>query len=699
MGTGPAHPDQTAIWEHAIARARLGVWDWDFRTDSCVYSDSWFQMLGYAPGELPQRSDLWLSLTHPDDRERAVHSGDLHISGSTESIETELRLRHKDGHWIWVLDRGGIIERDETGRPVRLVGVQTDISPQKAVESELHQANQRVRLALEASDIGIWQFDFETGRTLWDARTRTIYGLEPIIGDQPSDLWKQMVHPEDRARTEKAHSLEHMEQGTLRMRYRIIRSDGELRHVETLAKLFPVLGSKGRLIGTIRDVTEEEERQRQLDWAAKHDDLTGLFNRAAFEALLRTKIASADTAPFAIFYIDLDYFKALNDSAGHSAGDAALKRIGQSLRAILPNACLARLGGDEFAILHDLGEGEPEAIADRILASVRRVGTKGGFGHTQLGASIGITVIRDQQTSPDDALARADDACYAAKSRGRNRWSTFSPDATVSSGLTAARLVADLVDAKSEGRLELYGQEIRRLNVAFVPSARIEVLARLFTRQGQIISPAEFIPATERFGMASALDRWIVQTALAKFGSALAGSGDISLSFNLSAQTLSDPLLWDFIEAACAEAKVLPKSLVFEITETAAFTNMRAAERFVRKARKAGFKISLDDFGSGLSSFSYLRRFPVDSIKIDGSFIENLKTSRFDREVVRAISEIAGSLGYDVIAERIEDEATLEILHDLQIPLGQGFLMHRPEPLGDIIARFVGTRDQMRTGV
>jgi EAL domain-containing protein (putative c-di-GMP-specific phosphodiesterase class I) len=203
---------------------------------------------------------------------------------------------------------------------------------------------------------------------------------------------------------------------------------------------------------------------------------------------------------------------------------------------------------------------------------------------------------------------------------------------------------------------------------------------------GQFVPPCEFIPAAERFGMAAALDRWLIKTALHRFGSVLGASSKNRLSFNLSAHTLSDPSLWDFIEQAASEGRAAASSLGFEITETAAFTDVEAAERFVRQARSQGAHISLDDFGAGLSSFSYLRRFPVDSIKIDGSFIENIETSAFDRQVVSSIADIANTLGSSVVAERIERPATLKILQELGVEHGQGFLMHRPEPLEPLLS-------------
>lgn len=679
----PDVPLEANALKHAVQRARLGVWDWDLRTDTCAYSDGWFEMLGYRPDELPPASDLWIRLTHPEDRERAILSGEKHLAGDAAEIETEIRLRHKDGRWIWVLDRGGIIERDPQGRPLRVVGVQTDITRQKLTEEQLVEVNQRFELALEASDIGIWQFDKDTGISFWDQRTRAIFGLPPDSGDLVPGIWHQYLHPEDKQAAEEAHEQTTGE--TRNIRYRIVRADGEVRHVETLTRLVPVLGTSGRLTGTIRDVTEEVERQRELAWAASHDALTGLLNRSAFEEILAEHVANADEAPFSLLFIDLDYFKAINDSAGHAAGDVTLKAISAGLKDVAGRATVARLGGDEFVVMLRADDGDPIVVSEAILDLIRDV-TRSLSHKTATGASIGIAGITSPAIGPADAMSRADDACYAAKQAGRNQWSVFEVDRPFSSGLTAAQLVADLADAKLDGRLRLFGQEIRRLADPMGEAVRVEVLARLYSRDGDMILPTELISAAERFGVAAALDRWIIRAALLEFGARL---GPVILGLNLSAHTLSDASLWDFVERTRAEAGVPSSQICFEITETAAFTDASSAETFVRRARAEGYRIALDDFGAGLSTFSYLRQFPVDTIKIDGSFIERIAESALDKESVRSMCRVAAVLGCDLVAEKIERQDSLEVLRDLGVHYGQGFLMHRPEPLPDLLARIV----------
>ncbi|BCG95439.1 EAL domain-containing protein [Mesorhizobium sp. 131-2-1] len=678
------------FWALALERAHLGVWDWNVASGDCYYSPTWWRMLGYEDGELAASSELWLELTHPNDRKRALESGERHIAGLTPSIETELRLRHKDGHWVWVLDRGGIVERDADGRPLRLMGVQTDITRQKEAEAALDEVNVRFRLALAASGTGIWHYDIATNRSFWDARSREIFGLVADTDEVSADLWHTFLHPDDKEATERAHLPPPGSEAVTASQYRIIRRDGEIRHLESLVRFIACAGGAGQILGTVRDITEDKKRSQELTYAANHDALTGLWNRAAFDRLLADHIATPRRLPLAVFYVDLDYFKALNDFAGHAAGDLALKSIAAGILASLPSSAhAARLGGDEFALLvPNCGQAEAERLAGAVLAAVRNAELAATT--RKLAASIGIAFVSDRDTRVADALACADDACYAAKAAGRNRFAVFSVEtASGSGGLNAARLAADLVDAMEDGRLKLFGQQIHRLGLPWRDSRQVEVLARLSARNGKMIPPGEFISVAERFGIASRLDRWIVRAALELHGAAMR-SGAVSLDFNLSAQTLSDPQLWEFVDTVIAETGAPPAGIGFEITETAAVTNFDAAEAFVRKARERHCRVSLDDFGAGMSSFEYLRRFPVDAIKIDGSFVEHIAESRFDREIVSAISGIARSLGCGVVAEKIEQRVALDILSDMGVAYGQGYLLHRPEPLEAIVARAVG---------
>lgn len=674
------------VLDHGIRRARLGVRDWDLQTDQCAYSDSWFEMLGYRPGEIEQTSDLWMRLTHPDDLEVAQESGDRHLRGETSEIETELRLRHKDGRWIWVLDRGGVVERDSHGRPTRMIGMQADITRQKTAEIELQGLNERFRIALDATDVGIWEFDHGTDKSYWDERTCRIFGLAEQRG--PGDDWHAFLHPDDQASAVLAH--EAVSENTSEIPYRIIRKDGEVRHVTSLARLVTAPGRSDRVVGTIRDVTEQVNRTQALAWAATHDSLTGLLNRAEFERLVEKQLSRRRAGcDLAVLYIDLDYFKAVNDAGGHAAGDTALCEAATVLSVLGSVGCVARLGGDEFAVSGEWSRSEAERLARTIIDAIGNTETAKRL-HVDLGASVGIAFLDESCRTVSDFIARADDACFAAKARGRNGWAMFGESGLESSGLTAARLVSDMADAKHERRLVLFGQEIRSVASPHNRAEHIEVLTRMFTREGGIVMPGQFISAAERFGMAAALDRWVITSALEDFAQVLEGR---ALAFNLSAQTISDATFWSFVEDAVGRSGTDPSCVWFELTETAAMTNTSAARSFMRSARSGGFKLALDDFGKGLSSFGYLRDFEIDCLKIDGSIVSNLRTSKLDRKIVSCLRDISTELGCELIAECVEDTETLRILVDEGVDLAQGYFLHRPEELGSVLER--GRRDRV----
>ncbi|WP_172982702.1 EAL domain-containing protein [Phyllobacterium sp. SYP-B3895] len=805
-------------WSFALESAGLGVWDSNLVTGQCYYSSTWKRMLGYREDELGDSGDLWLTLIHPDDKQRAIESGQRHIAGEIPQIETEFRLRHKDGHWVWVLDRGRVVEWDADGKPTRMIGVQTDITDQKNAEHQLALLNQRVELALDAGQIGLWHFNIETETVLWDRRMREIFGIGSGTDEVPRATWHHLLHPEDAAIAEQAVEATFKTGIPMKTSYRIVKPDGEVRHVYALARLVKREGMPEMLMGSIWDITEQvhsaealarekdlyrvtlqsigdavlttnvddiitfanpaaerlllrsaseligapvsgalrlvdevsehvltsstmramenrstvdrvenavvvrsdgERRsirdlaspifntagavtgsvlvvqdvtnarnlQRELSHAATHDTLTGLLNRRAFEVATASILASPDRR-HALLYIDLDRFKMVNDTLGHAAGDALLKLATASMNSVLPHdAVIGRLGGDEFAaVLPSANPEDTKAIAERLIEEIRKVRLEWDGKLQEIGASVGIAFLDDPNLTLNEAVARADAACYAAKAEGRNRTAIYDENTgAAKENLASVQAASGILEALAEGRLEIYGQEIREISDTTENTVYIEILSRMRAPDGTLIAPAEFIPAAERFGLMGIVDRWIIEHTLEQYGERLMATDKVAIALNLSANTISDPTLWSFIKTTTERTNVSPSRLIFEITETTAVNNYEAAENFVKEARAAGCRISLDDFGAGLSSFGYLHHFDVDSIKIDGAFIEKLSNSRLNQAVVRSIGSVARELGVDVVAEHIEDTGAVGILRSLGIGFGQGFLFHRPQPLGNLL--------------
>jgi diguanylate cyclase (GGDEF)-like protein/PAS domain S-box-containing protein len=811
-------------WSFALESAGLGVWDADLVSGRCYYSRIWKEMLGYAKEEIAGDGDAWLRLVHPDDRERAIESGKAHELGLSPVIETEFRMRHKNGHWIWVLDRGKVIERDEAGKPTRMIGVQTEITKQKQAEGHLALLNERIRLAVEAGGVGLWHWDMQAGVLHWDQRMHALYGSDPSTFGGTSEDWIERLHPGDAA-TAQAQIAATLDDGVpFNTTYRIVRTDGEVRHIRALARIVqnerlppvlvgtnwdvtdhvlaahaladekerlrimlqsigeavictdredrvtfmneaaedllerrssdvlgqpldsiyrpvheetgaviasstrvamregrtidrdrqgilvrtdnsrrsirglasPLVASTGEIVGSvlaIQDTTAAQALQRDLAYAATHDMLTGLKSRVAFETALTEALedARAKGNRHALLYIDLDRFKVINDTAGHAAGDSILKNVGAALRSAV-RACdiVARLGGDEFAVLsRDCGLADAERIAGGILALIAGERFHWSGKVFEIGASIGIAVIDHLSKSGGAVLACADVACYSAKSAGRNRLSVFRSDAgEARRHLSELQVASGIRDAIAGNRFRLYAQEIRDLASPLKHGMHVEILTRMVAPDGTILRPAAFIPAAERFDLMGSIDRWIIRAAFRDFASGVMAVPNLAVALNLSANSLSDPDLWSFVQAELEASALDPARLIFEITETSVINNYAASERFIAQARELGCGISLDDFGTGVSSFAYLKRFRVDTIKIDGAFVGNMRDSRYDRTIVRVIGEIAKEIGVDVIAEGIEDAGVVEILQSLGIRYGQGYLFHRPRPLAEVLSDY-----------
>jgi diguanylate cyclase len=349
---------------------------------------------------------------------------------------------------------------------------------------------------------------------------------------------------------------------------------------------------------------------------------------------------------------------------------------------------VARLGGDEFAVLLLFcSPEEAERTSERILASIGGERFAWAGKQHEVGASIGVSPIDRDSGSAERVMAHADIACYSAKAAGRNQVAVYRSDAgDARRHLADLRVASGISEAVEQDRFCLYAQEIRSLASPLARGSHIEILTRMVAPDGVLVSPGAFIPAAERFELMGALDRWVVRTTLRRYSAAIMAIPGFTVALNLSANSLSDPALWSFVAAEIEAAKVDPARLVFEITETAVINNFGAAERFVADARALGCRISLDDFGSGVSSFTYLKRFPVDAIKIDGAFVKAMATSRYDRTIVRLITEVAEELGLDTIAECIEDTVTVGELGRIGVRYGQGYLFHRPRPLDEVLA-------------
>jgi len=452
----------------------------------------------------------------------------------------------------------------------------------------------------------------------------------------------------------------------------------------------PLLDTNRQSIGwviALQDITQNSRLQKMLTFQAVHDTLTGLINRREFEKRLESLIYEAhqDKAEHLLCYLDLDQFKLVNDTCGHRAGDVLLKQLSNLLKPVLRQSdTLARLGGDEFGVL--LSHCPIEKGLD-IAEELRKTVTAFRFSWEgqvfSVGVSIGLVCITEASGSLDEVLSHADAACYTAKDLGRNRVHLFQPDDLLAQERQGQiQWASRLQEALDKDLFRLYFQTIVPLENSDNSIPHYEILARMISPQGELIPPGAFIPAAERFGLMPKIDQWVIRNTLAWVGDQLRQNQQpVFCSINLSGASIGREDCLQLIREHLEKYQVPANNICFEITETAAIADPANAGRFITELKRLGCQFALDDFGSGLSSFGYLKQLPVDYLKIDGIFIKELANNRIDQAMVASINNIGHIMGLKTIAEFVEDAPTLNILRQIGVDYVQGFYLSRPEPL------------------
>ncbi len=473
------------------------------------------------------------------------------------------------------------------------------------------------------------------------------------------------------------------------VRFRRPHKDQHGHDVTIEVLLEPFRELDGRISGAIarlRDVTEAQAMSEKLAYQARYDQLTGLLNRQAFERLLEKSIGEVSKGGRSdvLCFIDLDQFKVVNDTVGHLAGDTFLKQVAELLSSKLhDDDVLARFGGDEFVLLlRNCSLRRAKRACERLIEAL----TDYRFFHEGLvfrvGASIGITVINRHATSAGDMMVQADLACYAAKDNGRHQVQIYKKrDAFIRRRQDDMYRAGRIRSALDEDRFVLFSQVIAPVRQSNDAVSHVEILLRQRDRSMKIVKPDGFIPAAERYGLMAELDRWVIRKTIECLTNLCEPLVDTNVSINLSGTTLSDDTSLDYIRRILTMSGVSPKRILFEITETAAIRNIARTEEFMAELRGWGCSFALDDFGSGLSSLSYLKRLPVDYLKIDGSFIRDLATDRTSHTMVKAIIQMAADLQIKTVAEGVESNETLEVLRPLGIDYVQGYAVALPTPL------------------
>jgi len=565
-----------------------------------------------------------------------------------------------------------------------------EVAERRGAEQELRASEARFRDIAETAADWFWECDRGLTCTGSWGRARDLLGLadEAIIGRGLGEIiTAHAVDPEVAERCR----LDMAAEGTLdQVELRWRRDDGAVRVLRLSAR--PIYGPRGRFAGyrgAARDATEEHRLAARLAYQARHDPLTGLIGRRELERRLGRVLAETQEAPeHALCYLDLDQFKVINDTCGHAAGDDLLRQLGALLKQHMRQRdSLARLGGDEFAaLLEHCPLDQARRVANELRAAVEEYRFKWEDKVFNVCVSVGVVAVGGPGQTVSDCLRAADAACYAAKDEGRNRVHTYRPDdGELARRFGEMRWVAEITRALEEDRFELMYQPIRPVSPGLPEGHHYELLLRMRDRDGRAIPPGAFLPAAERFNLAARLDRWVVDTAFGWLAARPRHLARLDMcAINLSGQTLGDEaLLARLIEHLSAGA-VPAEKLCFEITETAAIANLEQATRFMRALKALGCRFALDDFGSGLSSFAYLKGLPVDLLKIDGVFVKDMVNDPIDCAMVRAINEIGRVMGKRTVAEFVEDQAVLARLREVGVDYAQGYGIGRPRPLAEL---------------
>jgi diguanylate cyclase (GGDEF)-like protein/PAS domain S-box-containing protein len=652
-----------------------------------VANPAFVKLLGYDSAEEVYKIPAGALYWYPSDRENFARRAEI----EGELRNEEYVMRRKDGSMLVVVDNCRVV-RDSGGRVAGFEGTLTDITERKKAETAVFQAKERAQVTLQSIGDAVITTDSE-GRidymnpvaeslTGWENREAQGQLIGSVLTVVDENTREGSEGPVMRCLRE-GQVLGLAEHTVL-----VTRRGQEIAIQDSAA---PIRDRAGNLIGAVmvfHDVSKERRLHRALHYQASHDALTGLINRREFENRLTVAVEDARQdrqARHVLLYLDLDQFKLVNDTCGHPAGDLLLKQITGVLQSrVRGGDTLARLGGDEFGILlQDCSLEQAQRVAETVRQAIRDYRFVWQNGVLAVGVSIGIVAISNEVPTVANVMSAADVACYSAKDSGRNRVQVYKPD-NVPERHREMQWVSKLTRARDESRFELFYQPIVPIGTNAIEREHFELMLRLRDESGTIVTPAEFIPAAERYNIMPSIDRWVVRQALDRVVHRIAsGVKPFTIAVNLSGTSLNDEHFLEYLIAELTASELVAGAMCFEITETAAIENLGNVVYFMRELKTRGCHFALDDFGSGLSSFMYLKTLPVDYLKIDGQFVENVTRDPVDRSMVAAISQVGKAMGIQTIAERVESPEVLSELGRLGIGFAQGFYIAKPRPTSE----------------
>ena len=625
---------------------------------------------------------------------RGAHDAGMHryLDGGAARVigkkGVELPGLHKDGT-IFSLEL--TVNEMRTGDGRRFVGIVRDITERKEAENALFEEKERLHVTLSSIGDAVITTDVEgcvtylnpvaemmTGWTNDEACGRKLPEVFQIVNEETD---AEVLNPAEIVLRDKVPAG--LADNTI-----LIQRGGMRFPIEDSAA--PIRDKQSEIIGVVlvfHDVSQARQMALKMTYQATHDALTGIINRREFERRLELALQSGklEAKEHTMLYLDLDQFKIVNDTCGHGAGDELLRQLTSIMLAKLRQSdTLGRLGGDEFGVLLESCSTAP---ALRIAELLRQTVSDFHFVWLDkvfpIGVTIGLVTFSNGGTTVADVLRMADSACFLAKDKGRNRVHVYAQeDVEVTKRHGEMGWIGRIRKALDEQRFVLYSQKIQPLGDQAEPGTHFELLLRMNDEDGTLIPPMAFIPAAERYGLMPQLDRWVINAAFAHIADHPTAIGSVdTCAINLSGASICDEGFLQFVQNRFEHYKTPPKRICFEITETAAITNLTQAAVLIRELRSLGCRFSLDDFGSGMSSFAYLKHLPVDYLKIDGGFVKDMIDDPIDCAMVEAINHIGHVMGIQTIAEFVESEQIMAKLREIGVDFAQGYGIEKPKPL------------------
>lgn len=687
--------------ELVIEAAAVGVWDWEVQTGEVAFNKRWAEISGYTPEELtPMTFEIWKDGVHPDDGPMVLERIEKHLDGTLDFFSAELRIRHKDGGYVWALASGRVVEWDSGGRPIRMLSAYFDITERKASEHELIVASQLLQETQAISNVGGWELNLETGDFYWTDETYRLHDTSPDEFNPTVDAGVSYFLPDSREKISLAieQAIEHGINYDLELE--TFTTKGRKIDVRTTCHVTQVNGKSVRLTGIFQDISEQKAIQRKLEltnlnlekansalsFSAHYDELTGLPNRTLLSDRMQQAMMKCqrNNQSMAVAFIDLDGFKGINDSYGHSVGDQFLRLITQKLKQSLREGdTLARIGGDEFvAVIDELGLPEDaHKVLWRLLeAAANELNINGNRLKTT--ASIGVTFYPENNCSPDQLLRSADQAMYKAKQLGKDCWHIFDIQEDVA--------VKSKIEEIERIRLAFYNEEFvlfyqPKIDLRSKQLIGMEALIRWNHPEQGILPPVVFLPIIEHDLLSIELGEWVIHTALEQLESWRSTSLEVPISVNISPMQLQSS---DFVSRLKHILKKFPSrnlnNLEFEILESSALEDIDLAKEVINQCKQLGITFSIDDFGTGYSSLSYLKKIPAEYLKIDQTFVRDMLADADDCTIIKGIIELSKAFNLKVIAEGVETPAHGEVLTELGCFLAQGYGIAKPMSASDM---------------